>query len=488
MREIITLQLGQLSNYTATHFWNAQESYFTYLAEEESIVDHNVHFRSGVGADGSDTFLPRTVIYDLKGGFGSLRKINALYEAESEASAGDLWSGPSVVQKQQPVELSAYQQSLDLGSQPPQLSKSTVRYWSDFSRIFYHPRSLVQLYDFELNSTTMPFERFSMGTELFEVLDKDQDLVDRDWRPFAEEADCMQGIQVFTTTDDAWGGFASSYLEALRDEYPKTCIWVWGLQNPMLDITRGKRQMRITNTAQSIERLCSQASTVVSIALPEDKAPSGLDIDYRSSWHTSAAMATAIESAALQSRLAQRDDQPCSLDYLAESINPAGNQTLASLKMSLPAEKPDSSGVDIDFFQIGEKRGVRDREAQIFGQVSSYRGIDLPEEGDRRSSNHVRRPVIGNPVVRSYQTSLKFPLLDSYPQIYRRPTDQLDIGVQTTLSSNSSMAPRIKALRSQVVRSVTSEEREALSSGLADLADAYREDWSSGSDEDDDDL
>lgn len=24
MREIVTLQLGQLSNYTATHFWNAQ--------------------------------------------------------------------------------------------------------------------------------------------------------------------------------------------------------------------------------------------------------------------------------------------------------------------------------------------------------------------------------------------------------------------------------------------------------------------------------
>lgn len=24
MREIISLQLGQLSNYTATHFWNAQ--------------------------------------------------------------------------------------------------------------------------------------------------------------------------------------------------------------------------------------------------------------------------------------------------------------------------------------------------------------------------------------------------------------------------------------------------------------------------------
>ena len=36
--------------------------------------------------------MPRTVVYDLKGGFGSLRKINALYEVEDDgvASAG-LW-------------------------------------------------------------------------------------------------------------------------------------------------------------------------------------------------------------------------------------------------------------------------------------------------------------------------------------------------------------------------------------------------------------
>jgi hypothetical protein len=34
--------------------------------------------------------MPRTVIYDLKGGFGSMRKINALYEAE-EGDPTALW-------------------------------------------------------------------------------------------------------------------------------------------------------------------------------------------------------------------------------------------------------------------------------------------------------------------------------------------------------------------------------------------------------------
>ncbi len=93
MHEIITLQLGNLSNYTATHFWNAQESYFTYGDQEQSPVNHDIHWRAGVGHDGSETFLPRTVIYDLKGGFGSLRKINPLYDAtlESDAAADSLW-------------------------------------------------------------------------------------------------------------------------------------------------------------------------------------------------------------------------------------------------------------------------------------------------------------------------------------------------------------------------------------------------------------
>lgn len=93
MREIITLQLGHLSNYVATHFWNTQESYFTYSADQTPYVDHDVHWRAGIGADGSETFLPRTVIYDLKGGFGSLRKINALYDVDPDADAlaDSLW-------------------------------------------------------------------------------------------------------------------------------------------------------------------------------------------------------------------------------------------------------------------------------------------------------------------------------------------------------------------------------------------------------------
>jgi hypothetical protein len=69
-----------------------QESYFTYNDSEETPIDHDVHFRPGYGADGSETYTPRTVIYDLKGGFGTLRKYNELYELTEDSVAGQgLW-------------------------------------------------------------------------------------------------------------------------------------------------------------------------------------------------------------------------------------------------------------------------------------------------------------------------------------------------------------------------------------------------------------
>lgn len=141
------------------------------------------------------------------------------------------------MQRQQLIEPSHYQQSLDAGLTPRQLSKTDVRYWSDFNRVYYHPRSLVQLNEYELNSSIRPFEKWHMGEELFNSLDKEHDILDRDLRPFAEEADHMQGIQVMASIDDAWAGFAARYMERLRDEYGKTPVVVWGLQTPNQGLT-----------------------------------------------------------------------------------------------------------------------------------------------------------------------------------------------------------------------------------------------------------
>ena len=84
----------------------------------------------------------------------------------------------------------------------------------------------------------MPFEKWTTGDELFNSLDKEHDLLDRDLRPFVEEADQMQGIQLMTGVDDAWGGFAARYMDRLRDEYGKTAVWVWGVEDSIKNIPR----------------------------------------------------------------------------------------------------------------------------------------------------------------------------------------------------------------------------------------------------------
>ncbi|KAI1404003.1 tubulin nucleotide-binding domain-like protein [Hypoxylon fuscum] len=535
MREIVTLQLGQQSNYLANHFWNTQESYFTYGAEEESPVDHNVHFRPGIGSDGTETFMPRTVIYDLKGGFGTLRKLNALYEIDDDPAASSLWPGQTVVHRQQPIGVHAYQESLDTGQAPPELSTSTVRYWSDFNRVFFHPRSIVQLSEYELNSTVMPFEKWHMGEELFASLDKEHDLVDRDLRPFIEEADQMQGLQVMTGIDDAWGGFAARYMERLRDEYGKTPIWVFGVQEPATGLSREKRLLKLVNKARALAELNSQASLVIPLALPESPLPRSVQLNASSSWHVSALFAAALESMTLYTRLRTTDRVYSSnLSNMTDLLNVFGKQTIANLEMSISepskshrnganghsnglngrGENVRSSyetGIHEDGSEAGSQKGVatldidlsspqdlnldhnrrRGRKRHIFSQVLADRGLQDTDptvdelEMREQSMRGMRRLKVHN-----YRSRVAFPIIDSYPKIfqdsYGHPVKD-HVSIQTALSTDSTVTDKVKALRNTVVRSIGLEDRETIGNELAEIAESYKEGWSSDSDEDDDD-
>ena len=123
-----------------------------------------------------------------------------------------------------------YQQALDAGLPAPSIHTSTVRTWTDYSRVFYHPRSIVQINDYELASSLQPFERWENGEELFGAIDREEGVVDRDVRRWVEECDTLQGVQIIMGADDAWGGFGKGFIEGLRDEVGKGEIWVWGLE------------------------------------------------------------------------------------------------------------------------------------------------------------------------------------------------------------------------------------------------------------------
>lgn len=77
----------------------------------------------------------------------------------------------------------------------------------------------------------MPFENWTAGEELFNSLDKEHDILDRDMRPFAEESDQLRAFQIFSGTDDGWGGFTARYIDSLQDEFGKKDIWMWAVED-----------------------------------------------------------------------------------------------------------------------------------------------------------------------------------------------------------------------------------------------------------------
>ncbi|KAK4864043.1 hypothetical protein LT330_010253 [Penicillium expansum] len=478
MHEIVTLQLGQRANYLATHFWNLQESYFTYDGEQ-SDVDHDVHFRPGVGADGSETYTPRTVIYDLKGGFGTLRRYNALYELSEDSTAGQgLWDGQEIVQKQTPIQQSEYQKSLDLGTPAPRLTSESVRYWSDYNR-------------------TMPFEDWNVGEELFKDLDKEHDLLDRDLRPLLEECDHLRALQLFSGSDDAWGGFAAQYMERLRDEFGKKSIWMWAIE----DGTRTQRHHQFkkdTNKARSLCSISPLASLYSPIIDIPQKLPGYLNVDRQSEWQKTALLASAIETVTLPSRL--RPYQHFEASLAGED----GTHTIFELQSSINKIKvndgqtkeatnedgPTKAEIefDIDFAYNGEYN----KGAHIFNQVQVTRG-DEPERDSEsiegRDVGYLRkiRRYNSESMLQSFHTPLSMPILDSFPHdMFPTPETGTGVNVFTALTASTRTAERIKAISATAARLVSVDEREALVNGLGEIREYYETGWSSGSDDEDD--
>ncbi|KAK0738441.1 tubulin domain-containing protein [Schizothecium vesticola] len=521
MHEILTLQLGQQANYLATHFWNAQESYFTYSPDPDSPVDHDIHWRPGLAADGhTETYTPRTVIYDLKGGFGSLRKLNALYD-DPNSPPEPLWTGPTALHRQPPIPASAYQTALEAGLPPPQLAPAAVRYWSDFNRVYYHPRSLVQLSEYALRSSLQPFERHASGAELFAQLDAECDVVDRDLRPFAEEADGLQGVQIVCGSDDAWAGFGAGYLERVRDEFGKLPIVVVGVEGGGEGgVGREKRLVRLGNQARWLSEVYRQASLVVPLALPK-VFPRGVGVERGSAWHTMGLLAAAWESVTLPTRLREGEGRT-RWGEVADGLNVMGRQTVAGLQMSVePAGEGEGDGteprrgkrlseeeqnegavLDMRFepsYQLDQVRGRMNglgggKTSKVFSQVVAMRGYppdedDEEEEEDQDVRNLRRRRNADGTITKSYHSQLRFPLLDSFPQIFKDQEGQPikdHVNVTTSLSTDSSVSEKMKLLRTTVVRSIGLEDREMVGNDLAEMAEEYHEGWSSGSDEGDD--
>lgn len=171
------------------------------------------------------------------------------------------------------------------------------------------------------------------------------DLLDRDVRVWAEECDQMQGFQIFTGGDDAWGGFASKYVECLRDEYGKIPIWTWGVEEQKGKGQREKQLLRTVNAARTINEMATHASLYIPMSIPSTSLPKYVRLNRDSQWHTSALLSAALESMTLPARLRPDSERRGLLGDLEAALNVNGNQRIAQLECSItdPKNEPPSA-------------------------------------------------------------------------------------------------------------------------------------------------
>ncbi|KAF9193404.1 mtDNA inheritance, partitioning of the mitochondrial organelle [Haplosporangium sp. Z 11] len=396
MHEIVTLQFGHYANYVGTHFWNTQEAHFNYQQpgdDEEpapELVNHDRLYRVGMTTRGTDTYTPRAMIYDLKGGFGSIKKYQ-LYESnetqESYQLQQDLTWDPSKMEtfQEEGYTRSAYQQHLqdeEMGAKADEddIELNEVRTWSDFNRVYFHPKSMVTISGYQMDSEFMPFDVFSYGRAAFLETEKEKESYDENFRLFAEECDQLQGFQVMADVLDGWGGFACSFLEQLREDFPKAAVLTYGFGDDMMGrrSTLRERQTTVVNETLAMTNLARLSSLYVPVRAPTQTMLSAqgwsknIRIDPSSRYHTSAFISAGIDTVLLPCR-------PILMSDMIAALNWRNITTVGTLSIGLPfpfgANKlPNLNGTFSPLIDLSSKR--TDVDDQVYSQSVVLRGLE----------------------------------------------------------------------------------------------------------------
>ncbi|KAI9143752.1 Misato segment II tubulin-like domain-containing protein [Paraphysoderma sedebokerense] len=357
MREILTLQFGHFANFVGTHYWNTQESYFSSVQNENDTldVDHDILFRTGQNPQGHETYTPRLLLFDLKGGFGSLPQHNELYSAGPEVESKTAWQHQVERHEQPAYSKNEYLQSLDVEHSPDAPRHyhnldNTVNVWSDYNKLYYHPKSINTLNGFFHGDENAPFDIFSSGRDSFFEENWNEQVMEDHFRFFAEECDQLQGFQMFANMTDAFGGLATMFLEDLRDDFPKTPVMVYGCTDAPVNRLTVDNPKSILNVSFSTRMMNEYSSLYIPLILP---TPTDLDPSHRTRflradlslpYHSSSILAAAVETATLQFRTKHN---PTMMGDFIDRLNWRQNTKVARLCTGFPLPVVHGHGKEI---------------------------------------------------------------------------------------------------------------------------------------------
>lgn len=192
--------------------------------------------------------------------------------------------------------------------------KDSIRNWPDFMYARYHSRSLNDLKGFVHNEGLHALDTFSSGESIWGDYSFQDDYCDK-IRSYIEECNMSQGFQVIFDAYDGFAGVSIKTLEHLQDEYSKAllCFPVFPpvTENFSNSDDALSDSIRLVNTAYSYSKLFEYSSMFVPLStmsrawrkLELPRNYNGIKFDEQNLYHSSAILASFIDTTSLKYRL-----------------------------------------------------------------------------------------------------------------------------------------------------------------------------------------
>jgi len=195
-----------------------------------------------------------------------------------------------------------------------------TKYWSDFLNPYLHPKSIVELQQYNHNG--IDFNTFTEGMDIMKN-DRVFDEYETSIHHFAEECDTLQGFQMLFDGHNGFAGASSKMIENLRDEFGNKVpvqMYQFGpivrqnLNQTDLEYSRAK-SLSLVNQAISMCATFDLTRSIIPLiesTIPSETSTYKVNMDLP--FHTSSLFALAIDSVSM---FWKRRENPISMvDYL----------------------------------------------------------------------------------------------------------------------------------------------------------------------------
>lgn len=173
-------------------------------------------------------------------------------------------------------------------------------------------------------------------------------------RFFAEECDNLATVQVFADMQDGFGGLSCSLLRALREEYTRVSLPVWGFSEatPHSHVAHEAHSVGGALHSLGLPYCYSELSESASMVVPiephaahhishfvgpvHEQTKSGGGARWWTPYHTSAVIASAIEAASSTPHFSSPSLAPTSMQEMEFGATRGGNFPIVALEVAFP--------------------------------------------------------------------------------------------------------------------------------------------------------